>query len=257
MSRKPFPVHEDAPSDGHLSSEGESVPVSTKQDPKNERKSHHHHHHKPKEDWLPPVVEIPSTPELFPSIVITDLHLARFSEDYSKALGDLLYNLKKVIAMEKAKSVFILGDLFQSRRERKITDYIALLKALEDLGVEMHVIPGNHDRSAVKHHPGMWTGKNVHFHVVNMMHFGKFYLSHDLHQASLSNFVLTIRSKSPIPLPADALLLLGHLHCQRTANHGLTQIIPPFSPDIRRYAYAVLSCDEAGATSYCLKDLYV
>lgn len=209
------------------------------QDPRNERKSHHHHHHHmPKEDWLTPLVEIPSTAELFPSIVITDLHLARFSEDYSKALADLLYYLKKVIAMEKAESVFILGDLFQSRRGRKITDYIALLKALEDLGVEMHVIPGNHDRWAVRHHPEMWTGKNVHFHVVCMMHFGKFYLSHDLHQASLSNFVLTVRSKAPIPLPADAMLLLGHMHCQRTANNGLTQIIPPFT----RYETICVCC---------------
>lgn len=210
------------------------------------------------------IIDLDLTESSFPVCVITDIHLARFTEDYSKGLSDFLYQLKGVISRDQIKTVLILGDLFQRSEERKITEYIVLLQELDKLGTTIHVMPGNHDRRYVHELPKLWTGKFVNFHFTYIMHFDRFYFAHDMGHAGVGKSVIsynkwfaTIRERSPVPIPPGAQVFLGHLHAKHESSDGLTITIAPFSPDIKSYAYVVISRDDSGSMSHDYRVLWI
>ena len=104
---------------------------------------------------------LPSMVALWPkeqALFVADIHLGKRASRANRGLylpegsdTDDLASVKKICEEIEARSIFILGDLFQdsfSLNEESIQEFNKWIKSL---GARVHLILGNHDVKATRH----------------------------------------------------------------------------------------------------------
>ena len=88
--------------------------------------------------------------------VASDTHLDPDNTDKSGTVSETVYNLEIVDAMlwdareQGAEILLITGDLCNSGRESKHAALLGKLRAAEEAGLAVYVLPGNHDLAPIK-----------------------------------------------------------------------------------------------------------
>ena len=96
------------------------------------------------------------SPEGLRIAVASDTHLDPDNRDKSGNVSETVYNPEIVDAMlwdareQGAEMLLITGDLCNSGRENKHAALVEKLRAAEDAGLAVYVLPGNHDLAPIK-----------------------------------------------------------------------------------------------------------
>jgi predicted phosphodiesterase len=196
------------------------------------------------------------TSEPFRALLVSDFHLAK-SLPFERSAAAVLAALTDVAAREAVTAVFVLGDVIHSQRDP--ANYIPFYHSLESLGIEVNVIPGNHDR---RKHPAIVArhkGRNVRLCtadvilLVSQNRTRAVALGHDLRndlgvrtEDFVAKWLALLRTSFSDHIPGDALVVLGHVHAFNTAEGGMSYTIPPFSEDMHVFQYGVLERDANG-----------
>lgn len=80
-------------------------------------------------------------------VLINDPHLNKDNGDLVK---DIFYQLIEVCRKYKTNRIFCGGDIFTNRSGQPLTcliDFKEIIERVKQAGIEMHVIPGNHDKT--------------------------------------------------------------------------------------------------------------
>lgn len=195
------------------------------------------------------------------AVIITDIHIGQYYKK-SESREHFIRNLRSIVETHNATHVFILGDIIHKKFYNVITDWTFVYSALETLGVEIHIIPGNHDRYMNGAVMAFFRGNNVHLHGTELMRIIPAWdeklmvcMGHDLkndkkvHAKNETRiWYSTLRSTFHLFIPDYALLLMGHLHDQTDSKDKLTQSILPFSYDLNSYAYMTLDFENGERT---------
>ena len=188
----------------------------------------------------------------FKAVIISDLHIGQFGSK-DEATESIIANLQRAVASENATHVFILGDMIHLGAFNLPRHWTALFKALERIGVEVHAIPGNHDRVMFRVACKEYKGTRVFPHNCHAMvirqavegptavlghHLNNDKKVHATHDVRL--WYKALRRTFDDVIKEDALLVLGHLHQVTDSEDGLTKSVLMFSHDLHSWAYAVL-----------------
>lgn len=187
----------------------------------------------------------------FKAVIVSDLHIGQHK---SKAVSTeaVVSNIRRVVESEHATHVFVLGDMIHLGVNIP-GDWKRLFCELERVGVEVHTIPGNHDRIWHKIACKAYKGTRVHPHqcqviVVHQEAGGPtavlgHHLNNDMKvhmESEVRAWYSALRSGFSDIINDDALLVLGHLHQLTDSVDGKTQSVMMFSNDLDVWAYAVL-----------------
>ena len=193
----------------------------------------------------------------FRAIVISDLHIARFHQK-SESIQSIIDHLRVIIEQHNANLLFICGDIIHFQLSVRYFDWIEAYSVFETLGIEVHVIPGNHDRWKYKKVYEHYKSKSVNVHLhpddfikIVPMNGRKIILGHDVHNDKRVHGTRKVRAWfnslrkqfSNIIGPND-LLILGHLHEDIVSADGLTKSLMPYSHDLRVFYYSFLYINE-------------
>lgn len=194
----------------------------------------------------------PEDPEEFKALIISDLHIGQFhSRDI--AMQEIVRKLREICEMQRPSVIFILGDIIHINVFNFSSYWTRFYSELEQIGVEIHIIPGNHDRW--KHWAISYRGSHVTSHnndLIVVTHGNlKAVLGHDLrndrkvHSTELvRQWYQSLRDVFSDIIDPDALMILGHLHQITDSKDHKTRSILPFSYDLRSWSYATLEISE-------------
>jgi len=104
----------------------------------------------------PPSTAALPSPEGLRIAVASDTHLDPDNTDKSDTISETVYNMEIVDAMlwdareQGAELLLITGDLCNSGRESKHAALVEKLRAAEETGLAVYVLPGNHDLSPIR-----------------------------------------------------------------------------------------------------------
>ena len=188
----------------------------------------------------------------FKAILISDLHIGQYQRKHASLLK-LMENLRLLIEQHHPTHIFILGDIVSFKIYNIFSDWLKVYNTLEELNIEIHVIPGNHDRYQHKLVMVSFNGHFVHLHPDELIRIIPEWeekivcLGHDLHNDSkvhernlVREWISLLRTTFSNLIPSNALLILGHLHDPYKFDDLLCQTILPFSDDLHSYQYGIL-----------------
>lgn len=190
----------------------------------------------------------------FRAIVISDLHIARFHPK-SESIQSIVDHLRAIIEQNNANILFICGDIIHFQLSVRYYDWIEAYTAFETLGIEVHIIPGNHDRWKYKKVFNHFQNKSVHVHLhsddfikIIPRNGRKVILGHDAHNDKrvhgvhkVQAWFNSLRKQFSNIIGPNDLLIMGHLHEDIISEDGLTKSLMPYSHDLRVFYYAFLS----------------
>ncbi|OHT04715.1 hypothetical protein TRFO_06131 [Tritrichomonas foetus] len=191
----------------------------------------------------------------FRAILISDLHVARFHSKH-ESISQIVAHLRTIIDRNQANLIFICGDIIHFKLFVGYKDWIEVYSALEELGVEIHVIPGNHDRFRNKKVMSKFHGRNVHLHLEDLIKIippnGRtVVLGHDVRNDKKVHgsyhvriWFRSLREQFSNYIDQDSFLILGHLHEEQESKDGLTKSLMPYSYDLRVFYYGFLFLNE-------------
>jgi DNA repair exonuclease SbcCD nuclease subunit len=170
--------------------------------------------------------------------------------------------LRRVIETEHPTVIFVLGDIVHFHLFNLRRYWHAFYSQLETLGIEIHIIPGNHDRYLHGKVVKQYHSTNVHPHqneliIVHPPGDGrKVVLGHDLRNdkrvhgtTAVRLWFAALRATFARAIDPDALLVLGHVHERISAEDGLTESLLPFSFDYNAYGYGIVEMGHDGVLS--------
>ena len=188
----------------------------------------------------------------FRAILISDLHIARFCQN-SESISQICDHLREIINEKNANIIFICGDIIHFKLSVRYFHWLEAYSKFDELGVEIHVIPGNHDRFKHKKVSEYFHGANVHLHSEELIKIvppnGRaVVLGHDVHNdrrvhgtKKIRMWFRSLRNQFNDIIGADSLLILGHLHEDEISEDGLTKSLMPYSYDLHVFFYGFLS----------------
>lgn len=205
----------------------------------------------------------------FRAIVISDFHVARF-HPISESIHSLISHLRAIIQQNNANVLFICGDIIHFKLSVRYTNWIDVYTALEELGIETHVIPGNHDRwknKKVMEHFSPHSN-HVHLHPCDLIRISppqgkQFFLGHDLRNDKrvhtddkVKKWFRSLRHQFINIIHPDDMLILGHVHGDFISNDRLTKSLMPYSLDLKVFYYGllVLNSEEEIEISYSYQE---
>jgi calcineurin-like phosphoesterase family protein len=185
----------------------------------------------------------------FRGLLITDFHISRHClESEIQKFSIYLHGL---VQYEYPTVLFILGDLIHGGG--KPSEYFQLFTAIETLGIDCHIIPGNHDLIRFRAVVGEWRGKHVHLHMNDLIVVlagdgsRNAVLGHDLGQCKTvrgqektRRWFQLLRQTYEHAIPQGALLVLGHVHELHRSADRLSWSIPRFAVGANEFNYAIL-----------------
>lgn len=188
----------------------------------------------------------------FKALLISDLHIGQnFSRRESTA--EVVQHLRELCEREHPSVVFILGDVIHIRLFNKKKYWTRFYEQMETLGVEVHIIPGNHEKWYYWYIS--YDGPRVHSHhseLIIVTHKKlRAALGHDVKNdrkvhstAEVREWYQALRDTFPEVIHSDTLLILGHLHQATDSKDHKTRSIRPFSHDLNCWDYAVLEISD-------------
>lgn len=192
----------------------------------------------------------------FRAIIVSDLHIGQH-KNRAESTRAVVANIRQIVASEGATHVFILGDMIHLRATNLPRHWSNLFRELESVGIEVHTIPGNHDRFWHKVACKSYRGVNVHPHqchviVVRQEAGGPsavlgHHLNNDMKvhmECEVREWYRALRSTFSDIIDEDALLVLGHLHQVTDSVDQKTRSVLMFSNDLFVWAYSVLERED-------------
>lgn len=194
-------------------------------------------------------------------LLISDLHIG-YAVPRADSTREVVDLIRSVVDHEKITVVFILGDIIHFHPSNFPSLWLNFYSTLEALGVEVHTIPGNHDRYLHAKVVSQYAGVHVHPHqsdliIVRPRGTGRtVVLGHDIHNDkrvhgtdNVRKWFTALRTTFRKFIQPDSLLILGHVHWREVSEDQLTHSLAPFSYDLGKLFYGILEPDDCGTLS--------
>lgn len=160
--------------------------------------------------------------------------------------------------------IFILGDTFHYSYSSATTYWSRLLNCLEKVKIDVHIIPGNHERKHFEYVKAIQTPPNVHIHDVEIIRLVRnqnvlLVGGHDLRNDNkahgskrITEWVNALRREFANKIPPNAFVVLGHTHENFMLTNCNASTIGQFSPAVKKYNFMIVEVheDTVGVVSY-------
>lgn len=199
----------------------------------------------------------------FKGLVISDLHIG-YQHPKIDSMNALMPHLRQLVNDVAPTHVFILGDIIHILPISLPYHFNTFFRMLESLGLQVHIIPGNHERYN-RTYVNLFkiNSKTVFFHNCELMRIipstntRKVVMGHDLKNdlkvhgnTYVRRWFELLRNQFNDVIEHDSLMILGHLHEIVHSEDRLTISVLPYSYDYNMYCYGILEANGDGVLEF-------
>lgn len=181
------------------------------------------------------------------AIVLTDVHFGKFFPA-SQSIPKLFNYLKKIVEMNNANIVFLLGDIFDVKA-LDVKDGQTFIDTFSSFPIPIHFISGNHDRIFYKK---LNIHGSIHYCPTRVMKIEsqithKFlFFAHDfgnsykLTKHEIQSFIWSNKRAQKKLMSLKDWLIIGHTHYLCINKEKRFASLAPFSFDLNKFCFCVV-----------------